>query len=55
MREEVEAEAEALVDEDSGDIMDMEEEEDAFEMLLRREPKALDTVNVLGETLFFPE
>lgn len=54
-RDDVEAEAEALVEEVSGDITDMEEEDDAFEALLSRERLALDTVSVFGESLGLPE
>lgn len=45
----MEAEAEALVEEVSGDTTDMDEEDDAFETLLRRELIALDTVSVFGD------
>lgn len=56
-REDVEAEADALVEEESGDIIDMDDEVEALEALLRRAPRAraLDTVSVFGDGLRLPE
>lgn len=56
-REDVEAEADALVEEETGDIIDMDDEDEAFERVLIRAPRAraLDTVSVFGDGLRLPE
>jgi hypothetical protein len=50
-RDEVEAEAEALVELDSGDTTEMDDEVEAFEALLSRDLAALETVSVFGDGL----
>lgn len=51
MRDDVEAEAEGLVEEDWGDMTDIDDEVDALEALLRREVLVLPTVSVFGDGL----